>query len=103
MLGLCVLMISRRLECRSASLSMLGVVSCLVLRSWGKVLSPPIGGSASVNIMYGVLRPSTPLRADVSASSFCVTLLCDLTSPMGVWYPILSLVRMISSACCKRC
>ena len=51
MLGLCALIILRRLECRSVILSMLGIVSCLVLRSWGQVLSPPIGVSASVNIM----------------------------------------------------
>ena len=103
MLGVCVLMILRRLKCRLASLSMLGVVSCLVVRSWGQVLSPPIGGSASVNIMYGVLSPSTTLRAVVSASSLCVTPVCDLTLPMCVLYPMLSLVRIISSASRKRC
>ena len=103
MLGVCVLMSLRRLECRSASLSMLGVVSFFVSRNWGHVLSPPTSGFASVNIMSGVLCPSTTLRADVSTSSLCVTLVCDLALPMCVLYPMLSLVRMISSANCRRC
>jgi hypothetical protein len=69
----CVQMSLRRLECMSASLSMLGGVSFLVSRSWGQVLSPPTGGFVFVNMMYGVLSPSTTLRAVVSASSLCVT------------------------------
>ena len=34
----------RRLECRSASLVMLGSVSLFGFRIWGQVLSPPTGG-----------------------------------------------------------
>jgi hypothetical protein len=64
----CVRMSLRRLACKSASLVMLGVVPFPCFRVWGQVLSPPMGGSASVNIMSGVLCPSTTLRAAVSAS-----------------------------------
>ncbi len=74
-----------------------------VPRSWGQVISPPKGGFASLNIMSGVLCPSTTLRAVVSASSLCVTPVCDLTLPMYVLYPLLPLVWMMSSANCKRC
>jgi len=93
----------RILECRSASLVMLGVVSLIVFRVWGQVLSPPTGGSASVNIMSGVLCPSTRLWVAVSASSSCVTPMSDFTLPIYVLYPMLSFVRMILSASCKRC
>ncbi len=55
-------------------------------------------GSASVNIMSGVLCPSTTLRAVVSASSLCVTLVCDLTLPMCVVNLMLSLVCIMLSA-----
>ena len=72
-LDVCVRMSLRRLECRSANLVTLGGVSFLVFFLWSQVLSPPICGSASVNIMSGVLYPSTTLRAVVSASSLCVT------------------------------
>ena len=74
-----------------------------VPRIWSQVLCPPIGGSTSVNIMSAVLCPSTTLRAVVSASSLCATPVCDITLPMCVLYPKLSLVRMMSSASCKRC
>ena len=90
-LDVCARMILRRLEFRSANLVTLGGVSLLVLLIWGHVLSPPIGGSASVNIMSGVLCPSTTLRADVFASSLCVTPVCYLTLPMCVLYPMISL------------
>jgi len=96
--GVCVRMILRRLECRSASLSMLDGVSFFVPRSWGQILIPPTSGSASVNIMSGVLCPSTTLRAAVFASSLCLTPVCDLTLPMCVLYPMLSLAWMMSSA-----
>jgi len=66
-LDVCVQMILRRLEYRSANLVTLGDVSLLVLLIWGQVLRPPISGSASVNIMSGFLCPATALRADVSA------------------------------------
>ena len=102
MLNVCVRMSLRRLACRSANLVVLGGVFFLVFLVWGQVLSPPIGGSASVNIMSGVLCPST-LRADVSVVSVCVPPVCDLTLPMCVLYPMLSLVRMILSASCRRC
>ena len=62
-------MILRRLECRSANFVILGGVSFLGFLIWGQVLSTHVGGSASVNIMSGVLCPSTTLRAVVSASS----------------------------------
>ncbi len=87
-----VRMILRRLECRSANLVTLGGASFLVFLIWGQVLSPPRGGSASVNIMSGVLCPYTTLRAVVPASSLCVTPVRDLTLPMRVLYPMLSLV-----------
>ena len=76
-LDVCVRMSLRRLECRSANFFTLGGVYFLVFLVWGHVLSPPIGGSASVNIMSGVLCPSTTLRADVSASSLYLTPVCD--------------------------
>ena len=86
-----VRMILRRLECRSANLVTLGVASLLFLFIWGQILSPPIGGSASVNVMSGALCPSTTPRAAVSASSLCVTPVCDLTLPMCVLYSMLPL------------
>ncbi len=72
-LDVCARMILRSLERRSANLVTLGGVSLVVLLIWGQVLSPPIGWSASVNVMSRVLCSSTTLRADVSASSLCVT------------------------------
>ena len=77
----------RRLVCKSASLVKLGGVSLLLSRICGQILSPPTCESASVNIMSGVLCPSTTLRAVVSASSLCVTPVRDLTLPMCVLYP----------------
>jgi len=102
-LDVCARMILRSRECRSADLVTLGGVSLLDLFIWGQVLSPPIGGSVSLKIISGVLCPSTTLRADVSASSLCVTPACDSTSPMCVLYPMLSLVFMMLSASCRRC
>ena len=69
MLDVCALMVLRRPECRSANLVTLGGVSLLVLLIWGQVPRPPIGGLALLNIMSGLLYPSTTLRAAVSASS----------------------------------
>ena len=69
-----------------------GGVSFLFFLVWAQVLSPPIGGSTSVNITSGVLCPSTTLKADVFASSLCVTPVCDLTLTMYVLDPKLSLV-----------
>jgi len=94
----CVRMILRRLECKSANLVMLGGVSFPFFRVWGQVLSPPTGGSASVNIMSGILCPSTTFRAVVTATSFCVTPVRDLTLPMCVLYPMLSLVATYDDA-----
>ena len=91
-LDVCARVILRRLECRSGNLVTLGGVSVLALLIWGQVLSPPIGGSASVKVISGVLCPSTTVRAAVSALSLCVTPVCDLTLPMCVLYPMLSLV-----------
>ena len=42
-------------------------------------------------------------RVDASASSLCLTLVCDFTLPMCVFYPRLSLVCMILSTGCMRC
>ncbi len=50
-LGICVRVSLRKLECRSASLVILGGVSLFIFWSWGHVPSPPTGGFASVNIM----------------------------------------------------
>ena len=72
LLGVCVRMSLCKLACRSARLCMLNGVSFLVPRNWGHVLSPLIGGSASVNIMYGVLCPFATLRANV-----CFVVMCD--------------------------
>ena len=102
-LDVCVRMSLRKLECKSASLVMIGGESLLVFRIRGQVLSPPTGGSALVNIMSGILYPSTTLRPHVSASSLCVTIVCDLTLPICVLCPMLSLVWMMSSAICRRC
>ncbi len=96
-------MILRRLECRSANLVTLGIVSLLFLLIWGQVLSPPIGGSASVNVMSGVLCPSTTSRAAISASSLCAAPVCDLTLPMCVLYSMSALEWMMLSASCRRC
>ncbi len=100
-LGVCVRMSLCRLECRSARLCMLGAVSFLVPRICGHVLSPLIGGSASANVVSRVFCPSTTPRAAASASSLCVTPVCDFTLPMCVLYPKMSLVWMMSSASCR--
>ncbi len=97
-LYVCVWISLHRLVCRLASLAKLGCESLMVFRICGHVLSPPTGGFASVNIMLGVLRTSTTLRAAVSASSLCVTPVCDLTLPMCVVNPMLSLVCIMLSA-----
>ncbi len=97
-LVVCVRISLCKLEWRSAKSCMLDVVSSLVPRICGHVLSPFIGGSAYVNVMSEVFCPSTTPRAAASALSLCVILVCDLTLPMCVLYPILSLVRMMSSA-----
>ena len=93
----------RMLECKSSSLVMMDGVSFLCFRVWGQVLSRPTAGSASINIMSGVLCPSTTLRAAVFASSLCVTPMCDFTLPMCVLNPKLSLMGMMLSASCRRC
>ncbi len=103
MLDACDRISLRRLECRSANLVTLGGVSFLVFLVWGQVLSPPTGGSASMNITSGVLCPSTTSRAAESASSMCMISVCDLTLPMCVLYPMLSLVWMMLSASWRRC
>jgi hypothetical protein len=54
-LGVCVRMSLGKFEWRSAKLCMLGVVSFWVPCIWGHVLSPLMGGSASVNVVSGVL------------------------------------------------
>ncbi len=99
---MCVHLSLRRLECRSASLVVVGGDSLRVVRIWGHVLSPPTGGSALVNNISGGLCPSTSLRAVVSASILCVAPVCDLTLPICVLYPMVSLVCMIPSPSRKR-
>jgi len=86
-LGMCVQMSLCMLECRSAGLSMVGGVHFPFCRIWGQVLSPPTGGCASVKILSGSLCPSATLRAAVSASSLCVTPVCDFTLPMCFYIP----------------
>jgi hypothetical protein len=73
----CVRISLRKLVCRSASLVELGGVSLSIFRICGHVLSPPTDASASVNVMSGVLCPSTILRAAVSASALCMSL-CEI-------------------------
>ena len=51
LLGVCVRMSLCKLECRSAMLCVLGVLSFLIPRIWGHVRSPLVGGSASVKII----------------------------------------------------
>ena len=97
-----VLISLQRLEWRSDSLVNVGVESRSVARSRGKNVSPPMGGSASVNNISGNLFPSTTLRAAVSASSLCVTPVCDFTLPTCFLNPMLSLVRIIPSASLRR-
>ncbi len=92
----------RKLEYESASLVICGGLSLLVFRVWGQVRSPHMGESASVNIMPGGVCPSTALRADVSASSLCVTPVWDFTLPICVLSPMLSLVCMMSPASYRR-
>ena len=83
-LGGCVRMSLRRLECRSASFVTVGGVPFPFCRVWGQVLNPLTDGSSSVKIMSGALCPSATLRAAVSASSLCVTPVCYFTLPMCV-------------------
>ena len=102
-LNVCVRTSLHRLEFKSASLVMMDGVSFICFRVWGQVLSYLTGGSASLKIMSGFLCPCTTLRADVSASSLCVTPVCDLTLPMCVLYPMLTLLCMMLSANCRKC
>ncbi len=52
-LEVCVRMSFRKLDCKSASLVMIGGVPFPFCRVWDQDLCPPTGGSASVNIMSG--------------------------------------------------
>ena len=52
---------------------------CLIC---GHVRRPPIGGSASSNVMSSVCSPSTIALAILSAVSLYSTSVCDLTFPM---------------------
>ena len=64
-LGVCVRMSLRSLECRSARLCMLDGVSFFVPRNWGQVQSPTIGGSATLTNMssfFVLLRRCVRLR-----------------------------------------
>ena len=67
-LGVCVRMSLRRLECRSASLVMLGSVSLFGFRIWGQVLSSPTDGSASLNIMS---------LCYIASGCVCFVIVCD--------------------------
>ena len=53
-LGVCVRMSLCKFEWKSARMCMLGVVTFLVPRICGHVISPLIGGFAYVNVMSGV-------------------------------------------------
>jgi hypothetical protein len=67
----------------------LGVV-CVVC---GHVRMPPMGGSASSNVMSGGASPSTTALATVSAASLYSMSVCDLTLPMCVLSCFMSLAR----------
>ena len=64
---------------------------CLIC---GHVRRPPIGGSASSNVMSGVCSLSTTALAALSVVSLYSTSVCDLTFPMRVlsclWSPSFS-------------
>ena len=62
------------------SSSVVGV--CLI---YGHVRRPPIVGSASSNVMSGVVSPSTTALAALFDVSLYSTSLCDLTFPMCVF------------------
>jgi hypothetical protein len=55
-----------------------------------------------VDVIFGSMCPSTTLRTAFSASSLCVTPMCDFTLPMCVLYSKLYLVWMMSSASFRR-
>ena len=74
-LEVCVLISLHRPEWRSDSFMSVGVESRLFVRSCGQVLSPPMGGSASANIMLGALWLSTTSRAAMSGI-YCVCIPC---------------------------
>ena len=61
---------------------------CLIC---GHVRRPPIGGSASANMMPGVVSPSTNDLAALSVVSLYSTSVCDLTFPMCVFVCLESL------------
>ena len=68
----------------------------------------PMGGSACVNIMSGSMSPSTTPHAPVSAASLYLTPVWDLTLPICVVYPFVSLSLMMllvyaSSSLCMWC
>ena len=65
------------------------------MRVCGHVQRPPMGGSAVVKVISGVLVPSTKPRAPASASSLWVTAMRDLTLPMYVVYPSSSRALMM--------
>jgi hypothetical protein len=56
-------------------------MTCLIC---GHARRPPIGGSASSNVMSGVCSPYTTALGALSAVSLNSTSLCDLTFPMRV-------------------
>jgi len=97
-----VLLSLRRPEWRSDNLVSECVEYRLVVRCCGQVCSPPISRSALVNVMCGALWPSTIFQTAVSTSSLRVTPVSNLTLPMYVLYPVLSLVRIISSSSSRR-
>ena len=60
----------------------LSVGLCLIC---GHVRRPPIGGSASSNVMSSEFSPSTTALVALSAVSLYSTFVCDLTFPMCVF------------------
>jgi len=57
----------------------------------GHVRRPPIGGSASSNVLSGEVSPSTTALASLSAVSLYSTSVCDSTFPMCVFSSLESL------------
>ena len=92
----------RRSNYRLCNLVCVLVVFWLVVQSCGQVLNPPKGGAAPVNVISGSMGHSTTLRTASSASSMCVTPVCDYTLPICVLYSRVSLVWMMSSAGFRR-
>ena len=99
----CVRMSLRKLECKSASLVMVGGESLLVFIYLGPGSKSPYMWFSICEYYVGCfVYPSITLRAVVSTSSLRVTPVCDLTLPICVLYPMMPLVCMMLSASCRK-